>query len=178
MTKIYLSKACWMLTDALLVLFVLPFGFTLGYFFPLFFSGRNRMALLGDLTAFSLSLSWVSCAFLFVIGLVLRTMLRRGCRWYALLCVSWLGGGFWLLLWNSVVEPTFTLWRSLIPLALCSVIATGYALGKMLYQNDVLNFADAPQLDFHEGERVELDAPPPRPHGEEAVDTGAAAEER
>jgi hypothetical protein len=167
-----------MLTDALLVLLVLPFGFTLAYFFPLFFSGRNRLALLGDLTALSLSLSWVSCAFLFVVGLALRVMLRRGCRWHALFCVAVLSGGFWLLLWNSVIEPTFTFWRSLIPLALCCFVATGYALGKMLYQNDVLNFADTPQLDFHEGEREVLDGQPLRAGDGEDEGARDAADER
>ena len=158
-TKANVKRAFWVFMDILLILFVLPFGFVMAYFFPLLFSGENRIALLEDLAGLSLSLSRVSCVFLFVIGLVIRAMMKRQFRWYALFAVSCIGGGVWLLLWNLAVESNFTLWRSLFPLALCSAVATVYALSKALYKDDSWNFADQPLLDFHE-ESLEQEGSP------------------
>ncbi len=148
--KPVLSKVFWGATDLLLVLFVLPFGFVMSYYFYLFFTGKNRPGLLGDLAAFSATISWVSCAFLFLIALVLRAMIKNHKQWHSLFFISFIGGGVWLILLNLFVETTFTLWRSLFPLTLCSLISTVYALGKALYRDDSWNFSDEPQLDYRE----------------------------
>ncbi len=129
------------LMDLLLVLLVIPMGFTMIYFFHLFFTGNNRLDLLQTLVQLALSLSWISCSFLFVIGLSLRLMIQRGVKWYVLFAVAFFSGAGWLILWNLIVEPVFTFWRSLLPLAICSAVSTAYALGRYLLKDDRLNFS-------------------------------------
>lgn len=156
MKKYALKRILWAVMDTLLILVVLPFGFVMSYYFNLFFSGRNRPELFADLAAFSGSLTWVSCAFLVLIALILQSMIKNHKRWYSLFTVSLIGGGFLLFVLNTFVETTFTFWRSLFPLMLCCVVSIGYALGKSLYNDDIWNFTDEPQLDFHEDEREVL----------------------
>jgi len=157
--KSVLKKLFWSFLDIMLILFVLPFGFVMAFYFHLFFTGRNRIDLFLDLSEYSFKISWVSCTFLFLISLVLRMMIRNRKRWYALFAVSFAGGGFWLIVLNFMVESEFTFWRSLLPLTICCVISTGYALGKALYNDDSWNFADEPQLDYHENEREYIEEP-------------------
>lgn len=154
--RMAVNKAIWVLMDLLLVFFVLPFGFVLLHFFPLLLSGGNRTELLEDLISLSVTVSWVSCSFLFLIAFVIRTMIKRGARWYALFALSFVGGGVWLLLWNIFILPTFSFGRSLFPLTLGCVVSTAYALGKALYKDDSLNFADHPQFDYREGEDADI----------------------
>ena len=142
------------LIDIFLVLVVIPFVFIAVYFLPLFFAGQNRLALLRDLAELSFSMSWVSCAFLFIVGFSLKIMIRKEFRWYSLFACSYLSGALWLLLWNLIVEHTFTFWRSLFPLAFCCVVSTVYVLARFLYKDDSLNFAAEPQLDYHEAQEA------------------------
>jgi hypothetical protein len=132
---------CRILMDFMLVLLLIPMGFTLIYFFHLFFTGDNRLDLMLALVKLALSLSWISCSFLFVIGLSLRLMIQRGVKWYVLFAVAFFSGAGWLILWNLIVEPVFTFWRSLLPLAICSAVSTAYALGRYLLKDDRLNFS-------------------------------------
>ena len=152
--QIAVKKMFWVAMDAFLILFVLPFGFVMSYYFNLFFTGKNQPNLLADLAELSGTVSWVSCAFLFLIAIILRTMIRRRKRWHSLFALSFIGGGLWLILWNIFIESTFTFWRSLFPLTLCCVVSTVYALGKVLYNDDSWNFANEPQLDYHEKQEV------------------------
>ena len=155
-SKSVLKRVLWVVMDILLILFVLPFGFVISYYFDLFFSGENRPGLFGDIMEFSCTVSWVSCAFLFLISLVLWAMIRNHRRWYSLFALSFAGGGLWIILLNLFIETRFTFLRSLFPLTLCCVVSTGYALGKAMYNDDSWNFADKPQLDYHEN-RDDLD---------------------
>jgi len=146
------------LLDLLLIIFLIPFAFVFVYFFPLFFTGTNMEGLVRSLAKFAFHVAWVSAPLLVAAVLVLKLMIRRELRWFAVLLASFAAGALWLAAWNLIVEPLFTLWRSVIPLTLCCLSAMAYVMGRTLYQDDRLNFSDAPDPELWEtGRSASLD---------------------
>jgi len=146
--------------DLILVVFSLPLAFVFAYFFPLFFSGANRVVLAKSLANLSLHVSWVSAPLIVISVLALKFMINRQRKWLSVLMTCFAFGFIWLLLWNLIVESLFTFWRSIIPLSLCCLCSMAYAMGKALYHNDMMNFSDEPDLSFREvarrGDSVEV----------------------
>jgi hypothetical protein len=143
--------------DLLLVVFTLPAAFVTAYFFPLFLSGANRMALAKSLGNLSLHLSWVSAPLVVISVLTLKFMISRHRKWFSVMITSFAFGVIWLVLWNIVVEKLFTFWRSVIPLSLCCLVSVVYVMGKTLYNKDSLNFSDEPDLGVKELEHGGVD---------------------
>ena len=164
------------LLDMLLVVFTTPFVFVFTYFFPLFFSGAEHLKLLKEILLLSLSVSWVSAAFLVAAVLILKVMIGREIRWIAIFFVSLAFGIIWILLYNWIILNIFTFFGSIIPLLLCCVFSTTYAAAKKLYNNDSLNFSDK---SFYEESlnpdrfQMEEDVAVEKDDGDNVVDKGS-----
>ncbi|MFA7174917.1 MAG: hypothetical protein WC340_16195 [Kiritimatiellia bacterium] len=134
--------------DLSLIVFITPPVFIFTYFFPLFFSGNNFVALARDLAKLSFCVSWVSAPLLVAAVLALKLMIRHKLRWFSVLLASYAAGFIWLILWNWVIEDLFTFWRSLLPLSVCCIFSMVYVMAKALYQDDKINFSEYPDPDL------------------------------
>ncbi len=143
------------LLDLLLIIFITPLIFVFVYFFPLFLTGSNLEGLVKSLAKFAFHVSWVSAPLLVAAMLLLKVMIRRELRWVTVLLASFATGILWLLLWNLIIEDLFTLWRSLIPLAVCCLSSMAYVMARTLYQDDRMNFSKEPDYEFRGDRRAE-----------------------
>lgn len=118
-----------------LVILLVPQVFVLCYYFPLFFKHGRPFDLLRPLALYALTLSWVSAPVLVVLSLAVLAVIKTRVRSWLTFLVCGCGGYLLIFAWNRFVFPTFTYWRSVIPVAVCSLGTAGYALAKAIYRD-------------------------------------------
>ncbi len=117
---------------AAVIVFV-PQLFVLSYYFPLLFSGGNRLGLLKSLASHALTISWVSAPLLVLVMFAVRGFMDRRVRRGVTFLFCLAAGYMWVALWNLLVFKTFSYGRATFPVLLCSLCTAGYALARSLY---------------------------------------------
>lgn len=116
------------------IVFLMPQVFALCYHFDFFFKAGNPLGMLKAVALYGLSISWVSAPFLVLASVLVKILVGTRVRWYLTLLVSVGAGYLWVAAWNLLVFATFTYGRATLPIILCGVGSTGYALARKVYE--------------------------------------------
>jgi hypothetical protein len=127
--RVWLETLAW----GGLVTVALPQLFVFMYFFALLVTGMNRLALLRSLALLGLTFSWVSAPFFAVALLLYKLLVARKVRGIVVFLVCTLAGYLWVCLWNVWIFPLFSCGRAVLPVLVCSLLTTGYALMRVMY---------------------------------------------
>ncbi len=126
-----------LLVQFLLVLLLLPQLFVISYWFGFFFRGPEPVNLIKTVVVYGFSISRVSAPFIILITVLVRYALKFHVRWFILFPCCLASGYMWLAAWNGFVYPMFSYTRAIVPILLCSVGSTAYALALEIYQRDL-----------------------------------------
>jgi len=125
------------LIESLLVILLAPQAFVLLYYFTYFFKGGNPWGLFQALSVYALTVSWVSAPVLAAAVLLVRLLLTKQVRWYAMFAFCVGVGYLWLAAWNVLVYDIFSYLRSALPVLLCSLGMAGYTWARNFYQRNL-----------------------------------------
>jgi len=125
------------LIESLLVILLVPQAFVLLYYFTYFFKGGNPWGLLRALSVYALTVSWVSAPVLAVAVVLVKLLLTKQCRWYAMFAFCAGSGYLWLAAWNVFVYDMFSYLRAALPILLCSLGMAGYTWALDFYRRNL-----------------------------------------
>jgi hypothetical protein len=127
------------LLEVMGVVLLVPQVFVFCYYFRYSFTGGNGVGLLKALSAYALTISWVSAPYLAALALAVKALIRARARWWVTFLATVAAGYGWVAGWNLLVyDRAFSYAWSALPVLLCSLVFSGYAAARVLYLDSLL----------------------------------------